>query len=215
MSRKRQLQSEEPTTTLSSKRLRGQNKDPTSGLIEHLSTAEQKKKVELAWKKARRQNGEKEINFKTEIDQIRKETHPILQAQIDKLKKDKERKFILLDEWKEKQFKLIEESVEASRRECDDEFEKNVKEIKDHLLDLANIDKKKLKDLENSRSRPNRKSQRVRTNLRSKNFSSDGNSFTSIIQQIKSMSTLSDKEIQNEIVIMSRLIKEYEQQQEK
>jgi hypothetical protein len=42
---------------------------------------------------------------------------------MEKLKRGKEEKFQLLEEWKENQFRLIEESLEAGRKECIDSYE--------------------------------------------------------------------------------------------
>jgi hypothetical protein len=51
------------------------------------------------------------------------ESHPIVIAQLEKLKRGKELKFCVLEEWRENQIRMIEESVEIGRRECEDDYE--------------------------------------------------------------------------------------------
>jgi len=204
MSRKRQYTQEEVNIG-QSKRLRRDTNTPRILEQSVVDRVEEKKKIEIAWRKSKTT---KEVNFKTEIEQIKKETHPVIQVHVEKLKKVREHKFRLLEEWKENQFLMIEESLEAGRKECNDEYEKNVKEIKDQLLGLANQDRKLI---EAKKSSANRKSQRVRSNiLRNKGFFHTNDGSTSIVMQIQVLSRLSDKELREEMAAIQKAIKEHE-----
>jgi len=207
MSRKRSQVVEEVNYV--SKRHRP-SKDTNSPVIEnsvYYTSAEQKKKIEASWKKAKLKNqNDKEMNYKMEIDQIKKETHPIFLAQIEKLKREKERKFQLLEDWKEDQFRLIEESVEAGRKECIDEYEKNVKEVKDQLLTLANQDKKLVEMEMRNRVALTRKS--VRGNILRNKGVVHSNDGSSIVQQIQLLSRLQEKELKEDMALIRAAIKE-------
>lgn len=210
MSRKRTQANDEPQFT--SKRTRLSNKEAVAspGIIDHnlyYAPVEQKKKIETSWKKSMKTQG-KDSNLRSEIDQIKKETHPLLVAQLEKLKRGKELKFRVLEEWRENQFRIIEESMELGRRECEEDYEKNLKEIKDQLLGLANHDKKKRE--QETRSRSGMRKSRGNSILRGKSVLHVDDEATSIVAKIQALSRLPETELESDLALIRQAIKDHQ-----
>jgi len=188
------------------------------------STIEQrKKKVETEWRKAiLQQYTEKEANFQAEIDQIKDDSHPEVQAYLKQLKQEKQHKLAILHTWKENQLRSILDSTGAEKMECVEEYQVAVGEIRDQLLGICyqeqnKVDKERFKRERRERriygreqklKKIARKDQTLIPKKQYEQYEQSKLPDHSIIMQIKSMSILPQNERADTLIAINQAIKE-------
>jgi len=204
-------------TTTKRSRKEGANFSQSSTKPERSNLEQRKKKVETEWRKAiLQQYTEKEANFHSEIDQIKDDSHPEVQAYLKQLKQEKENKLSILHKWKDNQLRSIQENTGAEKKECIQEYEVAVGDIRNQLLDICYQEQHKVDKLRFKKERKERRSygreQKLKKTARKDQKLFPNTSYNlredSIIMQIKSMSILQQKERIEDLMLMKQSIKD-------